>query len=426
MPVLCIFAPEPLLPAPRRRRDRRAAAAYTVFFLSLLSTGMACNSAVKCTSDASCPAGASCSADYGVCFERLTFTRDLVAGDSHTCAGTTAGGVKCWGANGDGRLGDGTVQDRPVPTPVSDQNGELLHVKLAAAGSYHSCALIEDGRVQCWGWNQSGQVSGLPTAGNVTRPATVLAFSGLTALGLGQAHSCALTAARWVKCWGDNSQGQVGPWAVSADPPLLTTAGNFVALASGNAHACAITQDKRLFCWGSNTDGQANWRVTDRKPAPSTDLGLAGVESVAAGQSHTCVVTSDQNVLCWGANDKGQLGRVTGADPTSKPSLAGARSVAAGCNHTCALKMDGTVSCWGSNAFGELGTGSTFDGPTTTPGQVSQLAGVEAIAAGCRHTCAYVKGGAVWCWGDGTRGQLGDGARQSRSTPGVVEFSQGG
>lgn len=391
--------------------------AFAAVLCWALVASSGCSCAVKCGGDAGCPAGSSCSSQYGVCFEDLTFVGSFVAGHSHACAVTTATGVKCWGHGGNGRLGDGTSTERLTPTPVAD----LSQVKAVAAGWYHSCALKSDGAVMCWGFNESGQVSGGSDAGaSIASPVAVAlpSDSGIVALGLGQSHSCALTSDGRVKCWGDNSQGQRWPADASAGPALLAPGVKATAIASGNAHVCAVVGDGGLYCWGSNTYGQANWRSTEGKAVPPTDLGLSGIETVSAGQSHTCAVTSDQKVLCWGANDNGQLGRPTGSVPTT-PILQGARSVAAGCNHTCALKSDGGVFCWGSNAYGELG--NTSDGGVT-PSQISMSGSVEVIAAGCRHTCASVKGGTIYCWGDGDQGQLGNGEKRSSTVPVVVGF----
>ncbi len=406
-------------PTRAQRKDRDEAVLATLLCVALLSTG--CSSAAKCQHDEECAAGSYCSSEYGVCFERLGYASALgagpalAAGDAHTCAGTNAGGLRCWGANVDGRLGDGTTVDRLTATPVRDDGGELLGVEGVATGAYHTCALLDGGAVRCWGWNQQGQVSGAPGAA-VLSPAAVASLGNMVALGLGQAHSCGLTVDGGIKCWGDNSQGQVGPWGISADSSVAPS-GSAVALASGSTHACVVTREKRLFCWGGNSSGQANWRLTDGKPAAPSDLGLSEVESVAAGQSHTCAVTSAHDVLCWGANNQGQLGRTpsSGANPASTPSLTGARAIAAGCDHTCALKLDGGVSCWGSR----------LDGGTATPTPVSSLPAAESLTAGCRHTCAFVrgaKGPAVYCWGDDGRGQLGDGTKQSSSVPIETQF----
>lgn len=412
-----MFVSRRLSVAPCRNEGGRVRMSWVAVLCWGILASLGCSSAVKCENDAGCPAGAFCSSEYGVCFERLTFTHSLVAGDSHSCAGTTAAGAKCWGANPEGRLGDGTLSDRPTPTAVRD----LSEVKVVAAGVYHSCAIVDGGTVRCWGWNQSGQVTGV-AGPDISSPTTVASLSGIAALGLGQSHSCALTTDGKIKCWGDNTQGQLGGF--SGAPALLASDAGVTAIGSGATHVCAVSQDKRLFCWGSNTDGQASWRMTGKTLPSPTDVGLSKVEAVAAGQSHTCALTS-ANVLCWGANDKGQLGRAGGGDPTAAgttPSLTGVQSIAAGCDHTCALRTDGTVFCWGSNENGELGNGTIADGGTATPGRVSSLTGVEAIAVGCRHTCASVKGGAVLCWGDGTRGQLGDNTQKSHSAPVVVKF----
>lgn len=417
-------------PSRARREDRDAAVLVALLCVAWLSTG--CSSAAKCRDDGECPAGSYCSAEQGVCFERLGFAATLGAGVSHTCAGTNAGGLRCWGANG--LLGDGTAVDRPTAASVVDvsaDGGELLGVQAVAAGGFHTCALLDGGAVRCWGLNDQGQVLGAPSgpnapsAGKILSPAAVASLGNMVALGLGQYHSCGLTADGGIRCWGDNSQGQVGPWAISSDSSVAPS-GSAVALASGAAHSCVVTREKRLFCWGGNSSGQANWRLASKSVGP-TDLDLSDVESVAAGQSHTCAVTSAHDVLCWGANSQGQLGRPTpssGARPAT-PSLTGVRAIAAGCDHTCALQLDGGVSCWGSNGLGELGNGVSSDAGTTRATPVLRLPAAEGLAAGCRHTCAFVRGDggpAVYCWGDDGRGQLGDGKKQNSSVPVEASF----
>lgn len=409
------------------RVRRRALLAAVV--ASALAVG--CGSASSCASDADCPAGAACSGEFHVCFERLSFTPLLAAGDSHSCAGTTTTGVVCWGANTNGRLGDGTASDRLLPTPVVDASGRapLVDVRAIGAGAFHSCAVQDGGQVACWGWNQAGQVTGTPDAGvSVLRPMPFTSLGGVTGLALGQSHSCAVTGDGRIGCWGDNAQGQLGRWAIRGDSSSLAASADAGVIVAGNFHSCAITGDRRLMCWGGNTDAQANWRLSDRRPAAPDDMGLSGVVSVAAGQSHSCAVVSQGDVICWGANEKGQLGRATaapGTNPSTLPTLGGARSVAAGCNHSCALLQDGGVACWGDNGSGELGNGTVS--PSATPVAVATLPAAQALVAGCRHSCAFVrgpKGGAVYCWGDGSRGQLGDGGRQGSTVPMPVTFGE--
>jgi alpha-tubulin suppressor-like RCC1 family protein len=292
----------------------------------------------------------------------------IAAGYAHTCA-LTAGGVKCWGYNSNGQLGDGTWTDRNTPVDVS---GLSSGVAAIAAGLSHTCALTVGGGVKCWGWNGYGQL-GDGTNTDHTTPVDVSRLtSGVDAIAAGGYHTCALTVGG-VKCWGYNGYGQLG-------------------------------------------DG-----TTTNRNAPVDVSGLtSGVAAIAAGWYHTCALTAGGGVKCWGYNWYGQLGDGTTTDRTTPVDVSGLTSgvaaIAAGRYHTCALTAGGGVKCWGLNWYGQLGDGTTTD--RNTPVDVSGLtSGGVAIAAGESHTCALTAGGGVKCWGYNLYGQLGNGEFGYSPTP---------
>ncbi|ACL23605.1 RCC1 domain-containing protein [Chloroflexus aggregans] len=348
----------------------------------------------------------------------------IAAGDYHTCALMSSGGVWCWGRNNSGQLGDGTTTARSTPAAVS---GLPSGVTAIAAGGLHTCALMSSGGVWCWGLNNSGQLGD----GSDTDSSTPVAVSGLASgvetIAAGGWHTCALTSSGGVWCWGRNNSGQLGdgstiyhitPVAVSGLPSGVT------AIAAGDYHTCALTGSGGVWCWGYNLSGQLGDGTTTDRSTPVAVSGLtSGVTVIAAGRFHTCALTSSGGVWCWGANFDGQLGDGTTTNRTTPVAVSGLPSgvtaIAAGGWHTCALTSSGEVWCWGDNYYGQLGDGTTTN--RSTPGAVSGLpSGVTAIAAGWEHTCALTSSGEVWCWGDNYYGQLGDGTTTNRSTPGAV------
>jgi alpha-tubulin suppressor-like RCC1 family protein len=351
----------------------------------------------------------------------------IATGDYHTCALTTGGGVVCWGDNSYGQLGDETTTDRWTPTPVTGLGSGLLAV---AAGSYHTCALTTSGGVVCWGYNYSGQL-GDGTATDRWTPTAVDGLgSGATAIAIGFSHSCAVTLGGGVKCWGNNSDGQLGDGTTTNrwTPAAVTGLGSGVAaIAPGGGHTCALTTSGGVKCWGWNRSGQLGdgTRTSRLTPTAVIEMGR-GVAAIAAStQEHSCALTTAGRIMCWGQDSYGQLGDGTARrDSRSTPMLvsrlvSGVTTIAAGSAHTCALTTGGGVRCWGGNSAGQLGDGTTANRWTPTP--VSGLgSGVVALAAGDVHTCAVTTGGGVLCWGLNSGGQLGDGTTTNRWTPTAV------
>ncbi|MDW8351739.1 MAG: RCC1 repeat-containing protein, partial [Anaerolineae bacterium] len=344
----------------------------------------------------------------------------IVAGYAHTCA-LTSGGVKCWGANWYGQLGNGTTTNSSTPVNVSGLSGGVIAI---AAGFYHTCARTSSGGVKCWGANWYGQLGDGTTTDRLTPTDVSGLSSGVSAIAVGGLHTCALISSGWVKCWGRNAFGQLGngttvnrftPWDVSG------LSSGVSAIAAGNYHTCALTSGGGVKCWGDNFYGQLGDGTTTDRSTPADVSGLSsGVTAIAAGGYHTCALTSGGGVKCWGSNDYGQLGDGTTAYRTTPVNVSGLSSgvsaIAAGNYHTCALTSGGGVKCWGLNISGRLGDGTTAD--RLTPTDVFGLSsGVSAIAVGGSHTCALTSGGGVKCWGWNLYGQLGDGTVTNSSTP---------
>ncbi len=342
----------------------------------------------------------------------------VAAGFSHTCALTTGGGVKCWGLNSFGELGDGTTIQRLTPVDVS---GLTSGVSAIAAGSSHTCALTTSGGVKCWGSNVNGQLGDGTTTQHLTPVDVSGLTSGVSAIATGGGHACALTTGGGVKCWGSNIEGQLGDGTITdrltpVDVSGLTS--GVSAITSGFRHTCALTSGG-VKCWGRNSDGQLGDGTTTNRLTPVDVSGLtSGISAIAVGNFHTCARTVGGGVKCWGRNSLAQLGdgtstrRLTAVDVSGLTS--GVSAIATGGGHTCALTSTGGAKCWGDNSNGEIGDGTLTRAFTSV--DVSGLtSGVSAIAAGNQHTCALI-GGGVKCWGRNSDAQLGDGTTSIRLT----------
>ena len=206
-------------------------------------------------------------------------------------------------------------------------------------------------------------------------------------------------------------------------PPLTLSGQNFIQISAGGRHTCALKKEGRVRCWGQNNRGQLGQPPSRLNTTPQLIPQLKGVVQISAGDSHTCALKKEGRVECWGDNNLGQLGRGVALDVAHRPSpvlgLGASQQISAGTTHTCALRRDGTVWCWGDNADGQLGDGSVLS--HDTPRRVIALPEPALrVSAGGRHTCALLRSGSAWCWGNNASGQLGDGTQLTRPTPHLV------
>jgi alpha-tubulin suppressor-like RCC1 family protein len=346
----------------------------------------------------------------------------IAAGRSHTCALTTAGGVTCWGADNDGQLGDGreVSSDRRTGAPI-DVVGLTSGVAAIEAALDSTCALTTAGRVKCWGVNFNHGPQQCVDGPCSSSPVDVPGLDGVAAIGVGMGHACAVTTVGALKCWGDNSKGQLGDGSTTTSAMPVDVgglSGGVTAVAAGQGFTCALKTSGEVDCWGDNSYGQLGdaTNTNRRTPAPIAELSSSAI-AISAGHSYACALRSTGAVVCWGENANAQLGDGTidahgqcvcrGRNiPGDVANLAdGAASIAAGFGHACAVTTEGAVSCWGFIP----GT-SRFVAGIPIPVAVVGLRGrANAVAAGNGHTCAIITGGAIQCWGSNSAGELGTG-----------------
>ncbi len=396
----------------------------------------------------------------------------VVAGFWHTCAIVGNGGVKCWGYGESGQLGLGHTANRG--DGPNEMAADLALVDLGtdgsaialAAGEAHTCALTAVGTIRCWGDNSAGQLGLGNTRDRGDEPnemgddlPTVDLGTGRTATNLaaGERHTCAILDNGTVKCWGWNQDGQLGlgdaesrgdePHEVGDDLPGidLGTGRTATHLAAGHRHTCAILDNGTVKCWGNNFSGQLGLGDTTARGSHAADMGdnLPAVDlgsgrtatAITAAGEHTCAVLDNASVKCWGSGAAGRLGLGDSIGRGSHAADMGdnlpavnlgsgrtATAITAAGEHTCAVLNNASVKCWGANTSGQLGLGDTGS-RGSHPGEmgddlptVDLGAGRTAthLAAGYRHTCAILDNATVRCWGYNFRGQLGLGDTQNR------------
>jgi alpha-tubulin suppressor-like RCC1 family protein len=354
----------------------------------------------------------------------------VTAGELHSCVLTSSGTVLCWGANASGQLGDGTTVARLTPVAVSGLTSGVQGVVAGGGTSSdatpvtlaHTCAITSGGGLVCWGANANGQLGNNSTTDSPIPVQVSGLTSGVIAVVAGYGHTCAITSGGDLKCWGRNSEGQlgIGNFTTPQLTPITVTgmSSGVVAVTAGYSHTCAILSGGALKCWGSGGNGQLGNGTQNTYHLPVAVSGLgSGVSAVAAGWRSTCAIVTGGAAKCWGINSNGQLG--IGTKTSFEPSpvavtglSSGVGALAGGRYHACALTSGGAVLCWGVNTSGQLGDGTTVEHLTPSPSNLT--IGAVKLVTGSRHTCAVTAGGAARCWGWNSNGQLGNGDTTNR------------
>lgn len=363
--------------------------------------------------------------------------RSVAAGGGHSCAVDGAGDAYCWGTNVWGQVGDGTTVDRSVPTAVlgglsfmavAAAPGGLQHI-IAPDGSRstttaHSCGVTVAGDVYCWGGGDRGQLAATDpgqvcTAADGTQrecsptPSRVGGVVGAVAVRASLDQTCATTDTGVGHCWG------AGDPAVTQVPG----AGFLQYIAPSQRHACALTGGGVPVCWGSRSSGRLGDGRRDIEPLPFPVDSVTGYRALDVGAHHVCALDTAGLAFCWGSGEDGRLGNGassgTYAAPGPVAGVADLKGLAVGGRHTCAVDAGGAASCWGDNASGQLGTGGA-PASSATPLPVATSLAFDTVVAGADHSCALDTAGAAFCWGGNAYGQLGTGTTTPVDTAAAV------
>ncbi len=340
--------------------------------------------------------------------------RAVAVGEAHGCAIAAGGNVYCWGYNAQGQLGDGTLTSRAVPVAVIGLGNDVAQL---AVGAFHSCALLRNGKVNCWGLGANGQLGSGQTA-NQTTPGEVLSLDGAVAIGAGNGHTCAVLGDGSVKCWGLNTSRQIGDGTTAQRlTPVFASVGlNAVELAVGYYHSCVRSAAGAVRCWGYNGDGAlGDGSITVRTGSVAVDGLDSGVTHITAGTYHNCALAAGGVLKCWGKNNTGQVGNDAVAAAVTRPVnvmnlTIPVAEVAAGMEHTCVRASANRVHCWGGNAYGRSSFGDTQSvlsvlRPQPVSGLPSPLARLSLRG---NTACGATRQGTVSCWGNNSAGQIGD------------------
>ncbi len=320
-------------------------------------------------------------------------------GDFHGCGLLYDGNVTCWGdGNLYGQIGDNETSTRTLPTLVSgDYNFSELY-----AGFYHSCGLLQNGSAVCWGNNVYGQIGNGATGTNVSIPTPVSGDYNFSSLALGNFHSCGLLVNGSVLCWGRDHRDQLGcdNCGDQNSPVAINGSYNFTFISSGANHVCGILVNDSSMCWGQGTLGQLGYGGTSNQAVPVNISGDYNFSSLYGGGFHTCGIISNGSALCWGQNSNGEVGDNSTTqrnNPTSVYGNYNFSDLSLGFYFVCGLLTNGSLACWGDNGNSQVGNGLTTD--ILVPYFLDIGQEFSAIYSGSYYNFGVLTDGRVISWG---------------------------
>jgi len=325
---------------------------------------------------------------------------DVHAGEHATCVRKRDGSVWCWGDGGS------------TPARLALPDGDVAQLEIGGAGV---CVRYANGDVHC--------------ATSLRGPMTKVPLLGSTDIAVGASHACAVTGDKHVACWGANASGELGTGTtVPSTVPLLALGGlvGVRRVAAGVETTCAVTDGGATWCWGLDDRDQLGRGICplcDSKTPMPVDDELSLAASVTVADHFACALTTAGAAWCWGTNNQGQLGDRAADNPSDSPhriqALSGITQLRSGGSHSCAVGAGGAVSCWGDNRLRQSTSAAsdTLVAPTPVTDRAGQPLGLVEVVAGAEHSCGRSSDGVVVCWGNNTRGEIGDGTFTPAARP---------
>lgn len=371
-----------------------------------------------------------------------TLIKDFAVGGYHACAVSTDDDIYCWGFNREGTLGDGTLTDSGTPVKVLageiPANSQIVDIE---SGWYFTCAKTDENKVYCWGAN-SGQELGNDSGVDSNTPVEITNLvipddTTISSWSSAVNTQCAITNKNGaIYCWGDNMSGELGlGTSNNKNSPTATWNGEMPTgvdvqkVVVGNFHGCLLATNNKVYCWAhSQIDNDSN--VPVEVPQGEIPDGVTLVD-IISGWSSNCVIGDDGWAYCWGYDYGGNLGNGTEGNKLTPTAISQGEipdgvtieTVVSGGRYSCALSSNDKVYCWGDNTYGQLGNGTTTS--STTPVEVLQgaipggvtIKSIAEMTSGGYHTCVIGSNNIAYCWGENNYGQIGDNTTTNRSTP---------
>ena len=389
---------------------------------------------------------------------------EITSGSYHTCVRYNDNSVKCWGDAASGQLGNGSTAD--LGDAANEGGGFLPFVNLGtgrtakalAAGISHTCAILDNNNVKCWGYNLYGQLGQGTTASLGDGPSEMGDSLAIVNLGTGRTatkifafgyETCAILDNATTKCWGRNTYGQLARGDVNHRGDAANEMGDNLSainfgtgrtatkLTGGLDFMCALLDNATVKCFGRSNNGQLGYENINSIGDGATEVGDAVVAvnlgtgrtvvELASGYSHSCAVLDNATLKCWGRNQSGQLGQGNTTTKGNAASTMGDSLVAISLGTgfvpskvwgarqgTCALSVGGVLKCFGLNTSGQLLVGSTLArgdgagemGDSLVAADMGTGFSVGSISTGYYNSCVLTSTKRIKCWGIATNGAL--------------------